>query len=172
MFGALLQLLFAAALGAVGAVAMGREQGAVAGICLAIAGVLTVSLVRYGGVMAAGRHYRAGRKSAAWRELGLVPLAGRLLARQHRAYYGLLRTACRMDRAEWSAAIEDARRVLEIARIPPANHATAHAAIARCSLELGDHAAAADHLARARSLPRKPQLDRLLAEVEAGLSRD
>ena len=37
-------------------------------------------------------------------------------------------------------------------------------------MELGEVDEAAEHLAKARSMPHKPALDRLLAEVESGLA--
>ena len=161
-------LLFVLAAG-VGVVALRQQNGAFAGMSLAIACVLLTTWIRYGGVMAAGRHYRAGRRDAAWSELRRVPLRGRLLAAGHRPYFHLLRAAVLLDRGEWAAVLREGEAVLAMPKTNAANHATAHGAMSKALLMLGDHAAAAEHVRLARTMPHKPGLDRLLAAVAEGL---
>lgn len=161
-------LLFLLAAG-VGAVALRQGNGAFAGMSLTIALMLLTTWVRYGGVMAAGRHYRAGRRDASWGELRRVPFGGALLASSHRAYYRLLRAAVLMDRGEWASVLPECEAVLAMPTIRIANHATAHAAMAKALLMLGERDRAAEHLGLAKTMPHKPGLDRLLAEVDAGL---
>jgi hypothetical protein len=157
-------LLFVMAAG-VGAVALRQENAAFAGMSLAVAFVLLTTWVRYGGVMAAGRHYRAGRRDSAWRELQLVPLRGRLLAGGHRAYFHLLRAAILIDRGEWASVLPEGEAVLAMKRTKAANHATAHGALSKALLMLGENDEAREHLRLARTMPHKPALDTLLAEV-------
>ncbi len=155
---------------ALGFVALHGEQFGAAGLCFSVAATLAVSLLRGGGVLAAGRHYRAGRGERALRLLSIVPFRGRLLAGGIRAYYHLLRAACRLDREEWALVLPEGEAVLALRRTQPANVSTAHAAMAVACLELGDTARAARHVAEAKRLPHKPGLDRRIAEVERRLA--
>ena len=169
MTGSLFQfLMFAMAAGA-GVLALRQESNTIAGMSLAVAFVLLTSWLRYGGVMAAGRHFRAGRPDAAWNELCRVPLHGRVLAVGVRAYYHLLRAAILLDRDEWDAVIRECEAVLAMKKAKSANHATAHGAMAKALAMLGRIDDATEHLRTARSMPHKPALDSLLAKVDATL---
>jgi predicted RNA polymerase sigma factor len=135
----------------------------------AVALLLLTTWVRYGGVMAAGRHFRAGRRDAAWKELCRVPLHGRLLVRGVRPYFHLLRAAILLDRSQWTVVIEECEAVLAIEKTKAANHATAHGAMAKALAMLDRKDEAREHLRRARAMPHKPALDALLGKVAATL---
>ena len=132
--------------------------------------MLFLAWVRYAGVNAAGRHYRAGRKDAAWRELSLVPFGGALLEKSHRAYFRLLRAAVLLDREDWTAVLPECRAVLGIEGIKSANYATAHSAMGQAEVRLGNADAARDHVRRAKSFPHKAATDRAIARIERELA--
>jgi hypothetical protein len=163
-------LLLAIATG-VGVIGLREDKAAIGGMALAAATMLLITWIRYAGVTAAGRHYRAGRKSSAWRELTLVPFRGRVLEKSHRAYYHLLRAACLLDREEWAAVIPECNAVLALERVKAANHSTAHGALGQAELHLGNLDRAEDHLRKARDIPHKPATDRLLQRLEDGLAQ-
>ncbi len=169
MIGTPFHLLLFVIFAAVGVVALRQEHGTLAGMLLAAAFVLATTWLRYGGVLAAGRHYRSGRGDAAWRELRLVPLRGRLLAGGVRAYYHLLRAAVLVDREEWAAVLPEGEAVLAMKKTKAANHATAHGAMSKALVMLGENEEAAEHLRLARSMPHKPALDSLLESVARAL---
>jgi hypothetical protein len=165
-----LALIFAIAAG-IGVIGVGGERPTIGGMALAAAALLAVTWVRYAGVMAAGRHYRAGRKPSAWRELSCVPFRGRLLEKSHRAYFHLLRAACLLDREEWDDVRPECRAVLALEDVKAANYATAHGALGQAELHLGNLDAAEDHLRQARDIPHKPATDRLLLRLQNGLEK-
>ena len=171
MIGTPLRLLLFAVLAVPGVVALQKDRGTLAGMLLAAALMLATTWLRYGGVLAAGRHYRAGRRDAAWNELRLVPLRGRFLAAGVRAYYRLLRAAILVDRGEWSAVLPECEAVLAMTGTKAANHSTAHGAMSKALVMLGEHEEAAEHLRLARSMPHKPALDKLLADVAHALDQ-
>jgi len=163
-------LLIAIAVG-VGVLAMRGDTAAIAGMALSVALMLFLTWIRFAGVMAAGRHYRAGRASSAWRELRLVPLRGRLLQTSHRAYFHLLRAACLLDQEEWDDVVPECESVLALQNIKAANYSTAHGALGQAELHRGNVDAAEEHLRRARDIPHKPATDRLLRRLEDGIAR-
>ncbi len=171
MIGTPLRLLMLALAVTVGVLGVRVGKPVIGGMGASVAATLLLTWIRYAGVMAAGRHYRAGRKGAAWRELGFVPFHGRLLQKSHRAYFLLLRAACLLDQEEWAAVLREGDAVLTLKDIKAANYSTAHGALGQARLHLGEIDAAEVHLIQARDIPHKPATDRLLLRLETGIKK-
>ncbi len=133
---------------------------------VAVALIQLYALVRYGSVISAGNAFRNGKRDVAWSRLGQTPLGGRLLRRDQKVYYHLLRASCQLGREEWDGAERDAERALGIEGVKRQNYAAAHGALARVHFARDDEQRARHHIARARELPHKSSLVPLLANLE------
>ena len=171
MFSTLTRMIVVFTASGLGVAALWQGHRRAAFALFFIAAVMLYSWVRYGAVTAARRQFRAGRIERAWGMLQNTPLGGRLMARGMRPSFHLVRCACLIELERWAEVLPEAELVLAM-KTNPANLSTAHAALSQAHLRLEDRDAARRHLRKARALPHKPGLDRLLARVAGELDGD
>lgn len=168
MFSTTTRMIFVAVTCALGAAALWQGYGRPAVALFFVAGVMLYGWMRYGAISAARRQLRAGRIERAWAMLESTPFGGRLLARGLKPTFHLVRCACLIDLGRYPDVIREAETVLGL-KTNAANVSTAHAALAQAYLGLERRAEARNHLVKARALPHKSGLDRMLSRIAAEL---